>query len=67
MRRPARGPERAHPFGTDDLGRDIFARVLVATRLSLLLTLGATAIAEVGGGVLGGVRWHRCPGRRAGW
>ncbi|MGW9350316.1 dipeptide/oligopeptide/nickel ABC transporter permease/ATP-binding protein [Nocardiopsis flavescens] len=41
-------------FGTDDLGRDIFARVMAATRLSLLLTLGATAIG-VGGGVLVGL------------
>ncbi|WP_424448211.1 dipeptide/oligopeptide/nickel ABC transporter permease/ATP-binding protein [Microbacterium arborescens] len=42
------GPE--HPFGTDDIGRDIFARVMVATRLSLLLTAGATAIL-IGGGL----------------
>jgi ABC-type dipeptide/oligopeptide/nickel transport system permease subunit len=27
-----------HLFGTDDIGRDIFARVMVAARLSLLLT-----------------------------
>ncbi|MFJ2367782.1 dipeptide/oligopeptide/nickel ABC transporter permease/ATP-binding protein [Microbacterium sp. NPDC087665] len=43
----------AHPFGTDELGRDVFARVLVATRLTLLLTLGATAIALIGGVVFG--------------
>ena len=43
----------AHPFGTDDLGRDIFARVMVATRLSLLLTAGATAIGVTGGLVIG--------------
>ncbi|MEV0620154.1 dipeptide/oligopeptide/nickel ABC transporter permease/ATP-binding protein [Nonomuraea sp. NPDC050404] len=42
-----------HPFGTDELGRDVFARVLVATRLSLLLALGATGIAVAGGIVLG--------------
>lgn len=40
-------------FGTDDLGRDIFARVMVATRLSLLLTAGATAIGIGGGVVIG--------------
>jgi ABC-type dipeptide/oligopeptide/nickel transport system ATPase component/ABC-type dipeptide/oligopeptide/nickel transport system permease subunit len=43
----------AHPFGTDELGRDVLARVLVATRLTLLLTLGATAISLVGGIVFG--------------
>lgn len=47
------GASAAHPFGTDELGRDILARVLVATRLTLLLTLGATAIALCGGIVFG--------------
>ena len=42
-----------HPFGTDELGRDVLARVFVATRLSVLLALGATAISAVGGIVLG--------------
>ncbi|ANY09301.1 dipeptide/oligopeptide/nickel ABC transporter permease/ATP-binding protein [Pseudonocardia sp. HH130630-07] len=42
-----------HPFGTDELGRDLLARVLVATRLSVLLTLGATAMSVLGGVVLG--------------
>lgn len=43
----------AHPFGTDDIGRDILARVMVATRLSLLLTVGATALLMVGGLIIG--------------
>jgi len=43
----------AHPFGTDELGRDVFARVMTATRLSLVLTLGATAISLAGGIVFG--------------
>ncbi|SDU68912.1 dipeptide/oligopeptide/nickel ABC transporter permease/ATP-binding protein [Jiangella alkaliphila] len=47
------GPSVAHPFGTDELGRDLFARVLAAARLSLVLTLGATAITMAGGVVLG--------------
>jgi peptide/nickel transport system permease protein len=29
------GPSAAHPFGTDDLGRDILARVLYGGRISL--------------------------------
>jgi peptide/nickel transport system ATP-binding protein/peptide/nickel transport system permease protein len=48
-----RGPSGAHWVGTDQLGRDIFARVLVATRLSVGLALLATAIGVVAGLLLG--------------
>ncbi|MFK0257970.1 dipeptide/oligopeptide/nickel ABC transporter permease/ATP-binding protein [Streptomyces sp. NPDC090445] len=47
------GPSRAHPFGTDNLGRDILARVLTATRPSLLLALGAVLIGAGAGVLLG--------------
>lgn len=47
------GPSAAHWLGTDDLGRDNLARVLVATRLSLLLALGAAAIGVTVGLTLG--------------
>ncbi|MCY1136795.1 dipeptide/oligopeptide/nickel ABC transporter permease/ATP-binding protein [Actinoplanes sp. Pm04-4] len=47
------GPSSAHPVGTDLLGRDIFARVLVATRLSVGLALLATAIGVTTGLLLG--------------
>ncbi|GAA4533314.1 dipeptide/oligopeptide/nickel ABC transporter permease/ATP-binding protein [Amycolatopsis samaneae] len=47
------GPSGAHPFGTDALGRDILARVLVATRLTLGLALLATLIGVTIGTVLG--------------
>ncbi|MER5425043.1 dipeptide/oligopeptide/nickel ABC transporter permease/ATP-binding protein [Streptosporangium roseum] len=47
------GASAAHPLGTDNLGRDILARVLVAGRLSLLLALLATLIGAIGGIVLG--------------
>jgi peptide/nickel transport system permease protein len=39
------GPSPEHFLGTDRLGRDILARTLVATRLSLGMALTATAIA----------------------
>ncbi|MBB5851338.1 dipeptide/oligopeptide/nickel ABC transporter permease/ATP-binding protein [Amycolatopsis umgeniensis] len=42
-----------HLAGTDELGRDILSRVLVATRLSVLLALIAAAIGTVTGLVLG--------------
>ncbi|MFI1379673.1 dipeptide/oligopeptide/nickel ABC transporter permease/ATP-binding protein [Embleya sp. NPDC020886] len=48
-----RGGSAEHWFGTDALGRDIAARMVVATRLTLELTLVATAIGTVGGFVLG--------------
>lgn len=34
-------PSLAHWFGTDDLGRDVFARTAVGSRLSLLVALGS--------------------------
>ncbi|MFY1632843.1 dipeptide/oligopeptide/nickel ABC transporter permease/ATP-binding protein [Solwaraspora sp. WMMB335] len=47
------GPGAAHWFGTDELGRDLFARTLVAARLSVLVALGSTAIAGLGGVTVG--------------
>ncbi|MFI1049736.1 ABC transporter permease [Streptomyces griseoruber] len=55
-------PGAAHWFGTDQLGRDIFARVLYGTRTSVWLGLGSTVLAVAAGSVLGlaaalGGRW----------
>ncbi|WP_328992802.1 dipeptide/oligopeptide/nickel ABC transporter permease/ATP-binding protein [Kribbella sp. NBC_01245] len=47
------GPSGEHLLGTDALGRDIFYRVLVASRLSLGLALIATLIGVVVGTLLG--------------
>jgi oligopeptide/dipeptide ABC transporter ATP-binding protein len=47
---PASG---SHPFGTDELGRDILWRILVATRLSIELALLSTGIGLVVGVVFG--------------
>ena len=47
------GTSADHWVGTDSLGRDLFFRVLVATRLSIGLALVATAIAVGVGLVLG--------------
>ena len=48
-----RGSSSRHWLGTDDLGRDILARILVATRLSMELSLAATGIGLVVGLALG--------------
>ena len=47
------GPSPEHWAGTDNLGRDILARVLVATRLSVVLALSATLVAVSVGLLLG--------------
>ena len=49
-------PSREHPFGTDGVGRDIWARVWFGTRTSLLLSV-AVAVFEVGLGVVIGALW----------
>lgn len=48
-------PSWAHWFGTDSLGRDVFSRVIVATRLDLTISVAAVALSFVIGGVLGAV------------
>ena len=49
------GPSLAHPFGTDDLGRDIFSRLIVGSRDSLRIGLISVAIAAVIGIGLGAI------------
>ncbi|MEC9431712.1 MAG: ABC transporter permease [Pseudomonadota bacterium] len=46
-------PSAAHWFGTDNLGRDVFSRALVATRLDLLISVAAVALSFVVGSALG--------------
>lgn len=46
-------PDASHWLGTDELGRDLIARVLHAARFSLMVTAGATALALTLGFVLG--------------
>ena len=48
-------PSWKHPFGTDFLGRDVLSRVLVATRIALLVGIIAVAIALTLGLILGPV------------
>ena len=46
-------PSHKHPLGTDDLGRDLFSRVIYGTRVSLLVGFVAIGIAIIIGSFLG--------------
>jgi len=54
-------PSAEHLFGTDELGRDVFSRVIYGTRLSLAVAVGATALGVAGGALIGLVA--ACAGR----
>lgn len=47
------GPSLAHPFGTDELGRDLFARSMYGLRTDLSIVLVAVPIGLVVGTTLG--------------
>jgi oligopeptide transport system permease protein len=49
-------PGAGHPFGTDGLGRDIWARTWYGTRTSMMLGL-VIAILDVGIGMIAGALW----------
>jgi len=46
-------PGGTHPLGTDEVGRDLLARLIAGTRVDLLVTLIAVPIAAVAGTLLG--------------
>ena len=49
------GPSFSHPFGTDMLGRDVLARVIYGSRISLLVGFVSVGIATLIGLILGAV------------
>ena len=46
-------PSAAHPFGTDDLGRDVLSRVIYGSRVSLQVGLISITVALIGGILVG--------------
>jgi peptide/nickel transport system permease protein len=55
-------PSRAHWFGTDQVGRDVLSRMIVATRLDLVIAVSAVALSFVLGSAAGA-----CAGFFGGW
>jgi len=47
------GPSAAHIFGTDELGEDIFVRVVYGIRLSVLVATSTAAVAGIIGSAIG--------------
>jgi peptide/nickel transport system permease protein len=47
------GPSLAHPFGTDQLGRDMLARMMAGGRISLFVGITAMALSIVLGALIG--------------
>lgn len=48
-------PNAAHWFGTDQLGRDVFSRVVVAARLDLTISVAAVLLSFAAGSAIGAV------------
>jgi len=49
------GPSWQHPFGLDELGRDILARLLIGARISLMVGLAVVSISATMGTMVGAV------------
>lgn len=51
----SQGPSFAHPFGTDDLGQDLLARMIYGGRISLAVGIAAMTVAVVVGILVGAI------------
>jgi len=46
-------PSIEHPFGTDEMGRDVFSRVILGARFSLIIAVGVVGLALIIGVPIG--------------
>jgi peptide/nickel transport system permease protein len=63
LRNSFAAPSRAHPFGTDRLGRDVLSRVILATRTTMIVTVASS----IAGGFVIPVVLGLLAGYRRGW
>jgi peptide/nickel transport system permease protein len=49
------GPTSSHPFGLDELGRDVLARILAGARISLLVGIVVVSVSASAGLLLGSI------------
>lgn len=52
-------PSREHIFGTDKIGRDVFARILYGGRISMLVGLGGALGASIIGTIIGSIAGYK--------
>ena len=55
LARRLEGPSAAHPFGLDELGRDILTRIVNGARISLLVGLSVVGVSSVLGMLFGSI------------
>ena len=51
------GPSADHWLGTDELGRDVFSRIIIGARITLMITMGAVGLALFIGTAPGAGGW----------
>lgn len=55
LARRLEGPSLTHPFGLDELGRDILARILSGARISLMVGIAVVSVSSTLGMLLGSI------------
>ena len=55
LARRLEGPSLSHPFGLDELGRDILARLLAGARISLMVGIAVVSVSSLAGMFFGSI------------